>query len=180
VRVLVIDGSPQGGGRTAAAAGEVAGGAAALGAEPELISLGVDGGVEQALAAAEEADAFVIGSPMYRASFAHPLKTLLDALPRGFWGEQTAPITGRAVAIVGTGASWHHFLGLDGLRSVLAGFFAAHVVPPGLYVPREGFGEEGELLDPFAADAALVGRALVELARALEGSEALGRLRPQA
>lgn len=32
-----------------------------------------------------------------------------------------------------------------------AGFSAAHVVPPSLYIPRDGFGDNGELLDPYAS-----------------------------
>lgn len=177
LRILAVDGSPAGGGRTARVLEAVA---QAAGAAPtQLVSL-ADGGVQTALEAAEEAEAFIFGSPMYRATYAHPLKEFLDNLPRGLWGEDSAPITGRGVAIVGTGASWHHFLGLQDLRSVLAVFFAAHVLPPGLYVPREGFTDDGDLAEPFAEQAQLQGRALVELARAIQAGSALGALTPQA
>jgi FMN reductase len=169
-RVVAIDGSPSGAGRTATVLRAVAG--------TEALSL-PETGVEAAVEAVDQADAVVLGSPIYRASFAHPLKEFLDHVPRGMWGEPTAPLRGKAVCIVATGASLHHFLALDDLRNVLAGFFAAHVVPPGLYVPREGFGDDA-LLEPYAAQAALQAQALRELGQALASSMALRRLTPQA
>jgi FMN reductase len=171
VSVVAIDGSPAGSGRTATVLRAVADAPVVLLAETST---------DEALAAVERADAVVIGSPIYRASFAHPLKVFLDALPRGMWGETQAPLQGKAVAIVATGASLHHFLALDDLRNVLAGFFAAHVVPPGLYVPREGFGDDGLLIEPYAGQARLQGEALRELQRALAASSALRSLTPQA
>jgi len=169
--VLGIDASPSGGGRTAATVRAVAG--------TDPVNL-VDAGVDAVVEAMTQADALVFGSPIYRASFAEPLKQLLDSLPRGMWGEDRAPIQGKAVAIVATGATLHHFLALNDLRNVLAGFFAAHVVPPGLYVPRDGFGEEGCLASPYAEAAVAQGQALRELAVALSSSPVLRRLAPQA
>ncbi len=81
-----------------------------------------------------------------------------------------------------TGASLHHFLALDALlRNVRSHgfFFAAHVIAPGLYVPRDGFGELG-LLEPYAGQAQTQGEALVELTRAVNGGLALAAVRPQA
>lgn len=179
LRVLAVDGSPGGPGRTATALEAVLAAAASAGAQPRTVRL-ADAGVEDVLAAAAEADAFVLGSPVHRASFAAPLKALLDALPRGMWGETQAPITGRAAAIVATGATWHHFLALDDLRAVLGGFFAAHVVAPGLYVPHEGFDEDRRLRETFAEQAARQGRALVDLAHAIAASPSLAGARPQA
>jgi FMN reductase len=168
---VAIDGSPVGGGRTATVLRAVAG------TEPLSV---VGDGIETIVDAVEQAEAVVLGSPVYRASFAHPLKHLLDELPRGMWGETRAPLRGKAVCIVATGASLHHFLALDDLRNVLAGFFAAHVVPPGLYVPRDGFGEDDALLESYAGQATLQAEALAELAKALAASTALRRLMPQA
>jgi FMN reductase len=91
-----------------------------------------------------------------------------------------SPLSGKAVAIVYTGASLHPFLALDSLRSVLAGFFAAHVLPPGLYVPREGFDDDLALRAAYSEPARLQGAALVELTHALRRSSVLRSLRPQA
>lgn len=169
--MIAIDGSPTGTGRTASALRAVAG------CDPLSLT---EVGLEDAVEAIDRADAVVLGSPVYRASYAHPLKELLDGLPRGMWGETRAPLRGKAVAILATGASLHHFLAMSDLRNVLAGFFAAHVLPPGLYVPRAGFGDDLELLDPYAEQARSQGLALVELADALARSTALRQLVPQA
>lgn len=186
VRILGIDGSPIGSGRTLAALQVVLRAAEETGAETEVRSLA---GAESdtavlldVIAALATADAAVVGSPVYRASYAAPLKLLLDRLPRGMWRETEAPLQGKAVAVVLTGASWHHFLAVNELRNVLAGFFAAHVVPPGLYLPREGFVSDGSaVLEPsYVERASLQGRALVELATALRASTALAQLTPQA
>ncbi len=82
--------------------------------------------------------------------------------------------------MVATGATWHHFLGLDPFRNVLSGFFAAHVIPPGLYVPAEGFAADGSLTDGYREASARLGAALAELAEALEASSVLRTLTPQA
>lgn len=180
--MLALDGSPAGGGRTYAAIAAVAAAATEAGAIVETISLGEGDpdGTERALAALEAADAVVLGAPVYRAAAATPLKQLLDLVPRSNDEDRTSPLAGKAVAIVLTGASLHHFLALDGLRDVLAGFFAAHVVPPGLYVPRAGFDERASLVDPYATQARLQGQATVELAASLRNSTVLRTLRPHA
>lgn len=178
MRVLGLDGSPQGGGRTYTAMAQLLDGAARAGADSEVVSLGQP--LDLVLTEVRRAQAFVFGSPVYRASYAAPLKEFLDRLPRGRWGETEMPITAKAVAIVMTGASWHHYLALGQLRSVLAGFFAAHVLSPGLYVPAEGFGEDKQLTEAFAALAQAHGRALVALARGIESSAELQAVEPQA
>ena len=181
IRVVGIDGSPAGGGRTHAVLAAVAS-ASTAGAPARIVSLGSDGesGIAQALEEIAGAEAIILGAPVYRGAAAAPLKRLLDAIPRSNDDERDSPLAGKAVAIVHTGASLHHFLALDGLRNVLAGFFAAHVVPPGLYVPRSGFGDDSELLEPYAEQARRQGLALVELAQLLRDSAILNSLRPQA
>jgi FMN reductase len=179
MRVLAVDGSPRGHGKTAAAVDAVVAPLSDAGWEVTRVDL-ADGpaGIETALVAAEGAAAFVLGSPVYRARATAQLKALLDAMPRGMWGEATAPLQGRAVAIAMTGASDHHFLALDDLRSILASFFAAHVVPPGLYVPAGGFGPTGELEGRYRDLAEQQGHALLELAQLLAASTHLQRLAP--
>jgi FMN reductase len=184
MRLLAIDGSPTGGGRTEVVLRAILDGGRAAGAdESEVLRLAERDvrGIGDVVQALEQADGFVFGSPVYRATYAWPLKLLLDHLPRGMWGEPTAPLRGKPVAIVMTGASLHHFLALNDLRGVLSVFFAAHVLPPGLYVPRDGFDQPGTALHPpYAAQAELTGRALAESASLLAGSTSLRLLEPQA
>jgi FMN reductase len=178
VAVLSIDGSPSGGGRTLASLEVLAGFVDAAGGAAEIVSLAEAEGFDRALAALDEVDAVVLGAPVYRAAAAAPLKQLLDLIPRDRDGR--SPLSAKPVMIVQTGASLHHFLALDGLRSVLGGFFAAHVIPPGLYVPRDAWSEDGRLDDVYADQASTQARALVELARLLEPGSALASVRPQA
>jgi FMN reductase len=178
VSVLAVDCSPTGSGRTRAALAAVLDGAATTGAS--VSTLGIADDIGPALEGIVAADAIVLGSPVYRASYAAPLKALLDAVPRSNGGRPESPLTGKPVAIVYTGATLHHFLAPDSLRSVLAGFFAAHVLPPGLYVPRHGFTNDLTLVEPYAEQTRLQGGALVELVGTLRRSVFLRDLRPQA
>jgi FMN reductase len=178
VSILGVNCSPSGGGKTRAAIEAVLGGAAAAGAETRLVELADGDDLAAVVAALEAGSGFVFGSPMYRATFAAPFKALMDAVPRGMHGEQSAPLTGRAAVTVATAASDHHFLGPAGMRDILVDFFACHVVSPGLYVPAYGFGEDGALAAPFADRADLLGRALAELAAAIAASSALRAVTP--
>ena len=187
MRIVAIDGSPAGSVRTSLAIDVVlAAVRVAAGPDVEITTVSLAGdalgeAVEEALGAIRSADGVVLGTVVNRASYAFPLKTLLDHVPRGQWGEPDAPLAGKATAIVATGLTLHHFLGLDDLRNVLSGFFAAWVVPPGLYVPREGFDDDARTLsEEYAAAAGAQGRALVSLVSALASSPDLTVVRPQA
>jgi FMN reductase len=180
--VLLVDGSPRGGGRTAAVLTAVAEGVADAGGHPTIAGLSGDLGqaAAGALALAGNADAFVFGSPTYRATYTAELKYVLDRMPRGMAGETSAPLRARACEIVLTGATLHHFLALDSLRNVLAGFFGAYVLPGGLYVPHAAFDPEDGLGAEWRALAARRGRALVALSRAIRQSPDLTGLQPPA
>ena len=182
IRVLLIDGSPSGAGRTATVLRGVGASAADAGAETQQVSLAGDleSVAAEVISIAGEFDAFVFGTPTYRASYTGELKFLLDRMPRGMWGEISAPLQAKPVGLVVTGASLHHFLAAGSLRDILMAFFSALVIPPGLYVPHDGFSEDGVLLDEWSEAAELQGKALVELALALRASPALRALGPQA
>ncbi|MCG3754064.1 NAD(P)H-dependent oxidoreductase [Amycolatopsis sp. Poz14] len=180
MRVLAISCSPSVGGRTATALRTVLDGAAAAGADTELIQLGEHDDLAEVVARMAAADAFVFGAPMYRASYASPFKALLDVTPRGEHGTQDAPLTARAAAIVATAGSDHHFLGLQAMRGVLVDFFGAHVVSPGLYLNAESYTPGQTLTEERAGQARTQGIALVELARAIAASEGLRNVTPNA
>lgn len=180
VRVLAVSCSPSVGGRTRTALEAVAVGARAEGADVTIVELGTLASLDELNAELDKADAFVFGSPMYRASYAAPFKALMDQIPRGLFGADRAPLTGRAVLTVATAASDHHLLAPSAMRDILVDFFAAHLVSPGLYVPGAGYDGSGALTEALAGRAELMGRALVELATAIGQSRALRALTPSA
>jgi len=137
-----------------------------------------EGDTADALALIVEADAYVVGTPVYRGSYSGALKNLLDMVPRGEWQGDVAPFENAAVGLVATGATDHHFLAVDQeLRPAFA-FFGAHAVGGATYATDGDF-EDGELADEAVRERlATLGEATVELAAAIDDSEALGSLGP--
>jgi len=72
-----------------------------------------EGDTAEALELIVEADAYVVGTPVYRGSYSGALKNLLDMVPRGQWQGDVAPFENAAVGLVATGATDHHFLAVD-------------------------------------------------------------------
>jgi FMN reductase len=78
--------------------------------------------VRAALAAVAEAQAIVVATPVYKASFSGVLKTFLDLLPQN-------GLAGKVVLPLATGGSQSHLLALDyALRPVLQALEAGHVL----------------------------------------------------
>ena len=105
-----------------------------------------------------EADALIVGTPVYRASFTGALKNLLDLIPND-------ALAGKAVGLVATGGSDHHLLAVEyALRPVIS-YFRAHTVPGSLYAHNAHFGPDKELADPEVRERAeRLGRETVALA----------------
>ena len=78
--------------------------------------------IKRALAAVADADAVVIATPVYKASFTGLLKAFLDLLPQD-------GLAGKLVLPLATGGSQSHMLALDyALRPVLHALDARHVL----------------------------------------------------
>lgn len=176
--ILGLAGGPEAGGRTATAVAAILDGAEKQGAQTRLLELS---GTElpDVVAAVGDADAVVFGSPVYRATYTSLLKGVLEGLERGKGSETSAPLQGKAAAVVLTGASGHHFLAVNYLRDVLAGFFAVQVLAPGLYLDHSGYVDRTTLTEDSVALTAAHGAALHDLTVAVRASEALGAMRPQ-
>lgn len=94
-----------------------------------------------------EADALVLGSPVYQAAYSGLLKTFLDLLPQNAF-------RGKAVLPVVTGGSPAHVLAVDyALRPVLHSLGADHVGPGWFVLARHVrlYPDGGAVLDPEAA-----------------------------
>jgi FMN reductase len=100
-----------------------------------------DAAIADALAQVDEADALVIATPVYKASYSGVLKAFLDLLPQ-------AGLAGKLVLPLATGGSQSHMLMLDyALRPVLASL-SARLVLPSIYATSDqlGWTEAGGLL----------------------------------
>jgi FMN reductase len=79
--------------------------------------------IREALELIEHAQAVVISTPLYKASYSGLLKTLLDLLPQ-------SGLAGKIVLPIATGGSLAHLLALDyALKPVLSSLGARHHLP---------------------------------------------------
>jgi FMN reductase len=82
-----------------------------------------DPALREALAMVADADAVVVATPVYKASFSGLLKVFLDLLPQD-------GLAGKLVLPLATGGSQSHMLALDyALRPVLASLGPRHILP---------------------------------------------------
>jgi FMN reductase len=89
-----------------------------------------DPAIIRASALVQEADAIVIATPVYKASYTGILKAFLDLLPQD-------GLDGKLVLPLATGGSQSHMLVLDyALRPVLASLSARFILP-GIYATSE-------------------------------------------
>ena len=126
MRVLLVNGSPKANGNTATALAEISEQLHAEGIDTEVFQLGAkpirdcigcgqcgkldgrcvfdDDVVNELIAAAEQSDGFVFGSPVY---YAHPSGRILSALDRAFYagGKAFAHKPGAAVAVARRGGT---------------------------------------------------------------------------
>jgi FMN reductase len=108
------------------------------------------------------ADAVILASPVYRASFTGALKNVLDHLP-------VDALAGKPVGIVAMGATPHHYLGVDWhLRDVLT-WFGAIVAPTSVYLVSADF-VDGQPSDAVKQELESLVRALFKLREIAPGA----------
>ena len=179
MRLLGISGSLSEGSRTSRVIGKVLEAAAqAEDVAPELVEISqralvfcdgrrpelYDGDTRGVLDTIVAADAYVVGSAMYRGSYTGALKNLFDLLPND-------ALRGKPVGLVATAGSDHHFLALEHELRPLLSFFHAYTVPGAVYAQNADF--EGDRLgERLTRDCARLGEEVVRLARALGGAQA--------
>lgn len=133
-----------------------------------------DPSIAAAAALVAEADAVVVGTPVYKAAYSGVLKCFLDLLPQD-------GLAGKLVLPLATGGSQSHMLALDyALRPVLASLAPRHILPS-VYATSEQLpwrAEHGLL--PVAAIATRIEAAIEELAHALQHAPARKPAAPRA
>lgn len=176
--VLGLVGSPSPGGQSDTALRALLAAGEAVGVSVTVIELADEHDGEVVQQAMEAADGIVFATPTYRARSSGLMKAVLENTQRGVGADTRAPLRGKATAVLHTGATAHHFLAVDDLRAVLAGFFAAQVLSPGLYFEGADFTESGALTERAAGIAAAHGRAFAEFTAAVRRSPAVTALTP--
>jgi FMN reductase len=194
--VLGIVGSVSTPSKTRTAVEAALDGAAAANADVRLLHLGeydlvtadgrlledYEGDTATVLDAVVSADAYVVGTPVYRAAYSGLLKNLFDMVPRGKWQADVAPFEGSPVALVATGATAHHYLAVDTALRPLLAFFGAYVVG-GAYLHDDHFAETEtgyDVVDGSVDDRlTTLGGATAELSDAVAENDALSELSPQ-
>ena len=105
-----------------------------------------------------EADALLIGTPMYRGTYTGLLKNVFDLIPND-------ALIGKPVGLIATGGSDHHYLALEHELKPLLGFFYAHVIPGHVYANNSHYSDK-DLVDEDILDRLnQLGQAIVNFAR---------------
>jgi FMN reductase len=117
----------------------------------------MDPAIAHAVARVRDAEAIVVGTPIYKASFSGVLKAFLDLLPQD-------GLAHKLVLPLATGGSQSHMLALDyALRPVLASLAPRHVLP-GIYATPEQLAWHQELgLRPVPAIASRIAAGVEQL-----------------
>ncbi|HEX2172039.1 MAG TPA: NAD(P)H-dependent oxidoreductase [Dehalococcoidia bacterium] len=119
------------------------------------------GDTARAIHQARTAQAYIVGTPIYRATYTGALKNLFDLIPDdALWG--------KVAGLLATGGSDHHYLALEtGLKPIL-GFFEMHAVPGTVYAPPSAF-QEGQPTEALRERVRRLAIDTVALARATSG-----------
>src|SRR5437763_3422979 len=121
-----------------------------------------DPAIAAAVAMVADADAIVVGTPVYKAAYSGVLKLFLDLLPQD-------GLAGKLVLPLATGGSQSHMLALDyALRPVLASLAPRHILPS-IYATSEQLPWRPDHgLVPAAAIATRIDAGVEQLAHALQ------------
>jgi NAD(P)H-dependent FMN reductase len=111
----------------------------------------------------QAADAYIIGTPIYRGSYTGALKNLLDHIP-------VEAFMGKVAGLVGNAYTDHHYLSIDQeLKPVLA-WFNMHIVPGSVYVRADQM-QDGAITDDLVQDhLRQLGEAVIGLCQSLKDS----------
>ena len=124
-----------------------------------------DSAIRRALFAVAEAQAIVIGTPVYKAAYTGLLKAFIDLLPQN-------GLAGKVVLPVATGGSQSHMLALDyALRPVLQSTGARHVLTSIFATSQQLIWKDGAGLTLDPAIAFRVASGVEELNTALQALE---------
>ena len=111
----------------------------------------------------QDADAYVIGTPIYRGAYTGSLKNLLDHVP-------VEALMGKVAGLIATGGSDHHYLSIDYVLRPVLMWFNMHLVPGSVYVRSQQI-QGQEVVDAQVRDnLEQLGEAVVAMHQRLQSS----------
>lgn len=122
-------------------------------------------GTQAALRAIAAADAYLVATPVYRASYTGALKNLFDLVPNDPAGED--PLRGKAVGLIASGGSHHHYLVLEHQLRPLFGFFGAHTAGRAVYASPADYNAAKQPDGKIVTELQALGEEVVRLAELL-------------
>lgn len=87
-----------------------------------------------------EADAYIIGTPVFQGSFTGTLKNLFDLLP-------PKVLRHKIVGFIATGGTFQHYLVVENQLKPIAGYFRSYVTPSNVYLNDSHFNKQKEIVD---------------------------------
>jgi MsuE subfamily FMN reductase len=120
---------------------------------------------QAALSLVEAADAYLVATPIYRASYTGALKNLFDLIPNDPSGSD--PLRGKVVGLLATGGSDHHFLVLEHQLRPLFGFFGAQTDSRAVYASPKDFNPAKQVEGKLVGELERLGQEVVALAKFL-------------
>jgi MsuE subfamily FMN reductase len=127
----------------------------------------------RALTLVEEADAYLVATPVYRASYTGALKNFFDLIPNDPRGSD--PLRGKVVGLLATGGSDHHYLVLEHQLRPLFGFFGAYTPARAIYAAAKDFDAQKQAQGRIVEELKRLGQEVVIQARFLAEAPGLAR-----
>jgi NAD(P)H-dependent FMN reductase len=125
------------------------------------------------LALVEEADAYLVATPVYRASYTGALKNFFDLIPNDPQGSD--PLRGKVVCLLAIGGSDHHYLVLEHQLRPLFGFFGACTPTRAIYAAAKDFDAQKQAQGRIVEELKRLGQEVVIQARFLAEAPGLAQ-----
>ena len=119
-----------------------------------------DGDAKFVINKIKDADAYIIGTPMYRGSYTGMLKNIFDIIPND-------AMMGKPVGLIATGGSDHHYLALEQELRPLLIFFYAYVVPGTVYINNRNISSSTYFVDKVLEQLNILAKAVINLSNYL-------------
>ena len=119
----------------------------------------------RALSLVEEADAYLVATPVYRATYTGALKNFFDLVPNDPNGRD--PLRGKVVGLLATGGSDHHYLVLEHQLRPLFAFFGAYTPSRAIYVSAKDFDAHKQVHAKLREELGALGQEVIIQARFL-------------